>query len=123
MWTFLTGLLTLFLLRAAGVDFLPLLLWGMTAIASELALPLWPKAGHLAMAGAALGIFGIRKFQGESLSLFIWTTGLGLLLSFCRPEFMAAACAGILFLLPAACFSVSRKFSAVSAIPLVAGIA
>ena len=90
-WDFLLGLCVFALLRISGITFIPALLWAMSACASQLGLPLWPKAGHLAMTGTALGIALLWKWRGKISSQLFFTAGLCLCLSWCRPEFLAGA--------------------------------
>ena len=90
-WTFAFGLIIVFLLRLSGIRWENAAIWGILATASQLALPLWPKAGHLALLGTAAGIGGIQRWKDCPVSALSWVTGIGLLLSFCRPEFLSAA--------------------------------
>jgi hypothetical protein len=84
------GLTIFAVLRLSGIGFVPAMLWGMSACGSQLGLPLWPKAGNLAMSGTALGIAGLWHWRKKISSQLIWVAGLCLCLSWCRPEFLAA---------------------------------
>lgn len=127
-WTFALGLMVFGLVRVSSFEsrernrWFIALLWGMASIASQLALPLWPKAGHLAMIGSFIGIFGLLNWKDEQTSQLCWVAGIGLLFSWCRPEFLAAAgTAGLL--IPLAILSGERKFSYLSLIPFVPALA
>jgi hypothetical protein len=125
-WAFLFGLMVFGILwfsRRAGTrngwfPFLPAQLWAMAATASELSLPLWPKAGHLAMLGSTIGMAGLLYWKNQRISQLCWVAGIGLLFSWCRPEFLAATAASVC-LMPMAFFFGERKVSLHSLLPLV----
>ena len=99
-WDLVLGLSIFWMLRLAGIGIFPALVWALSALASQLGLPLWPKAGHLALAGCSLGIAGLWHWRGRPATQLAWTASLCLLLAWCRPEFIAgAAAAGFTFLI------------------------
>ena len=98
-WDLVLGISIYALLRKAGIAYVPAILWGMSACASQLGLPLWPKAGHLAMTATSIGIAGIWFWRGQLKTQLIWITGICLCISWCRPEFLAGALtAGLLLI-------------------------
>ena len=98
-WDLVLGISIYALLRQAGTAYVPAILWGMSACASQLGLPLWPKAGHLAMAATSIGIAGIWFWRGQLKTQLIWIMGICLCISWCRPEFLAGALtAGLLLI-------------------------
>jgi|GEM_PF-2590606 len=92
-WDFMLGLSVFAILRHAGITFIPAMIWAMSACASQLGFPLWPKAGNLAMTGTAVGIALLWKWRGKIVSQLLFTAGLCLCLAWCRPEFLAGAIA------------------------------
>ncbi len=98
-WDLILGISVYALLRLSGISFIPAILWGMSACASQIGLPLWPKAGHLAMAGTSIGIAGLWFWRDQLKTQLVWISGICFCISWCRPEFLAGALtAGFLLL-------------------------
>lgn len=56
--------------------------------AAYLNLPLWPKAGHFAALGTGLAMAGLAALPGKKGARLIWLSGMMVLFSWCRPEFL-----------------------------------
>lgn len=112
VWAFVLALLFFVILISRGLHFGFALIWALCSLSAEINYTLWPKAGHLAMAGLALGLWGIKKLGYKSLGGLIWTTGICLAISWCRPEFFAG------FLLGTAMITVGLLFKKMDVRPL-----
>jgi hypothetical protein len=97
IWAFLLSALVFFFLWKRGVHVGLCLIWALCSLSSEINYPLWPKAGHLAMLGVAVGILGIQKLGSRNIFASLWASGICLLLSWCRPEFLSGFFVGLVF--------------------------
>lgn len=95
-WSFVFGCVVFSVLRRSGCSLTFSLIWAVASTCAQINLPLWPKAGHLAMAGVAIGLLGIQPLKDRPSSFFAWISGLFLCLSWCRPEFLVGSALALL---------------------------
>jgi hypothetical protein len=95
LWTALLGFIVFFLARLSGSSFWIAAFWALSATAAQLGLPLWPKAGHLALLGSAVGLWGGLKWRHRPVLAWVWVSGVAFCLSWVRPEFLAGTFLGI----------------------------
>ncbi len=95
IWAFVLAFLVFFILWKRGVHLGLCMVWALCSLSAEINYPLWPKAGHLAMLGVALALFGMQKLGSKNPAAWLWNSGICLLLSWCRPEFLAGFIPGI----------------------------
>jgi hypothetical protein len=117
-WDLILGISIYALLRQVGIANVPAILWGMSACASQLGLPIWPKAGHLAMAGTSIGIAGLWFWRGKMKTQLVWIAGICLSISWCRPEFLAGAFAAG-FMLIFFIFKREERIGTAALIPMI----
>ncbi len=114
IWAFFLGFLVFYILWKQGVHYGISLAWALCSLSAEINYPLWPKAGHLAMAGIAVALFGVKKLSVKNPAVWLWCSGICLLLSWVRPEFLSACIPGFLIFL----FKARKDMKSVSGFPL-----
>ena len=97
-WAFLLAIVVFFTLRVSKLNFWLCLIWALCSLSAEVNYTLWPKAGHLAMFGVFSGVLGLNILKEKPLSSLVWVTGICLLFSWCRPEFILGAVSGTILL-------------------------
>lgn len=95
VWATVFGTFCFLILRAFGAGFWLASFWAVASLSASVCLPLWPKAGHMAMAGVSTSLllckcFGYRHNVSLLLGSFFCFA-----LSWVRPEFFAGGIAAL----------------------------
>ena len=97
VWSFVLPALVFCVLRMSGCSWTFSLIWAIFSSCAQINLPLWPKAGHLAMLGVAIILAGFHRLKTEPIQASLWIAGVSLCISWCRPEFLAGSVLALLF--------------------------
>jgi len=95
LWSFIMSVVVFGVLRLSGCHLGFALIWAVSATCAQINLPLWPKAGHLAMLGVSVALAGFVSLKDKPLNASFWIAGMFLMISWCRPEFLAGSLAAL----------------------------
>lgn len=99
VWAFVFSGLIFLILYRNGVHPGFSLIWAICGLSAQINYLLWPKAGHFAMLGVAIGLFGLQQLRRNKSESLIWVSGCAAVLSWARPEFSLGSILGFGFFL------------------------